>query len=238
MLTKNIDESQAILVVAASDIGAYRRRGQKEGAKLIHKLIKSINFDTKICDYGELFLNHFSLDDTHKTIDSEIKKVKDFGKPIILIGGDHSTSYGCMKNFPEAQIYMFDAHPDLVDDKDIITHGSFLRHFKNRARLFGTRYRTEQEANEISGLKEIKTDKAYISIDIDVLDPSIMPGVSHPVKGGWSLEKLEEEVKKIFETKNVVCIDINEFSPLMESEKSLETIEKLLRFVFQKFLSR
>jgi agmatinase len=237
MLTNNIDESQAILVVIPSDIGAYKRKGQKEGAKRIHKLIKKMTFAAEIADYGELFLNHFSLKKTHETIENEIKKIKDYGKPLIIIGGDHSISYGCMKNFPEAQIYLFDAHPDLIKEEGIITHGSFMQHFKNRSKIIGKRFKTKQEAEELITLGEIETDKAYVSIDLDVLDPSIMPGVSHPVSGGWSLEQLKNEISKVSDRKKVVCIDIVEFSSIVETTKSIKAIEDLLRFVFQKFLN-
>ena len=236
MLTNNIDESQAILVVIPSDIGAYKRKGQKEGAKKIYKLIKKMRFAADVADYGELFLNHFSLKNTHDTIEREIKDVKKYGKPLIIIGGDHSISYGCMKNFPKAQIYLFDAHPDLIKEDKNITHGSFMQHFKNRAKIIGKRYKTKQEAEELITLGEIETEKAYISIDLDILDPSIMPGVSHPVSRGWSLEQLKKEVGKIFDEKQVVCIDITEFSAVVETTKSIKAIEDLLRFVFQKFL--
>ena len=138
MLTNNVDESQAILVVIPSDIGAYKRRGQEVGAKVIYDLIKRMKFDLKILDYGEIFLDPFSLKKTHKIIEREIEKVIEFGKPIIVLGGDHSISYGCMKNFPEAQIHFFDAHPDLVKEKEHITHGSFMNYFKDRVKLYGT----------------------------------------------------------------------------------------------------
>ena len=237
MLTNNINESQAVLIVIPSDIGAYRRRGQVKGARLIHKLIKKMNFDTKILDYGELFLDHFSLENTHNQIEKDIVKAKSFEKPLLVIGGDHSISYGCMKSFPNSQVYMFDAHPDLIKDEKYITHGSFLRHFSNRAIIKGNRYQTKQERNDITNLKEIDTNDAYISIDLDVLDPSIMPGVSHPVRKGWDLNKLKNEISNIFEEKNVVCIDITEFSAIVEHKKSLKVIQELLDFLFQKFLS-
>jgi len=186
----------------------------------------------KILDYGRLWVSPFNLNKTHSIIEEEINKVKKFNKPILVIGGDHSISYGCMKNF-DCQILMFDAHPDLVND-DTINHASFLREFKDRATLFGTRYKTKQEEKSIKELKEKKSDEVYISIDVDILDPRIMPGVSHPVNNGWDLEKLKEELNLVFRTRKVVCLDIVEFCPLIEEKKSLSVIKEILKFIIPK----
>lgn len=58
------------------------------------------------------------------------------------------------------------------------------------------------------------TDDLYISIDLDVLDPSIMPATGTPEPGGLDWNTVITYLKKVFESKNVVGFDIVEFSPI------------------------
>lgn len=228
MITDNVEESDIIMVVAPSDIGSYRRYGQKKGAYKIYEMIKELETDVKILDYGELFLEDFDLNKTHKIIEEEITKIKEFNKPILLIGGDHSISYGSMRSFPKAQVHVFDAHPDLVMEEDI-TCQSFLTEFKSRLSLHGTRYFTTQEKKTMEQLTQCASNEVYISLDIDVLDPTIMPGVAYPVKNGWIIEQLLNEIKETVKDKKIVCIDIVEFCPLVEEMISSKTLKEVIK---------
>ncbi len=63
-------------------------------------------------------------------------------------------------------------------------------------------------------LHSIKTDKVYITIDVDGFDPSVMPGTGTPVPGGISWEYGEALIRMIMQTKEVVGSDIVEIAPL------------------------
>ncbi len=58
-------------------------------------------------------------------------------------------------------------------------------------------------------------DSIYISLDLDVLDPSVAPGVSNPEPGGLSFRELLEFLTKL-KDKRVVAADIVEFNPLVD----------------------
>jgi agmatinase len=61
---------------------------------------------------------------------------------------------------------------------------------------------------------ELMTDDVYITIDLDVLDPSIMPATGTPEPGGLMWYETLSYLKKVFAEKNVVGFDIVEFAPL------------------------
>jgi agmatinase len=58
------------------------------------------------------------------------------------------------------------------------------------------------------------TDDVYLTIDLDVFDPSIMPATGTPEPGGLQWYKTMKYLKKVFEQKNVVGFDIVEFAPI------------------------
>ena len=60
----------------------------------------------------------------------------------------------------------------------------------------------------------INSKNVYVTLDIDGIDPSHMPGAGTPVQGGLEWYFTIELLKKIFESKNVVGADIVEVSPL------------------------
>ena len=64
--------------------------------------------------------------------------------------------------------------------------------------------------------KEVKkglNEKVYISIDLDVLNPSIMPEVGNPEPGGLSFQELISFLKEAIEGKDIVGFDVVELSP-------------------------
>ena len=66
-------------------------------------------------------------------------------------------------------------------------------------------------------LKSIKTEKVYLSLDVDGIDPSFMPGTGTPVQGGLDWNYTLNLIEKLFEKKNVIGVDIVEVSPQQDS---------------------
>lgn len=57
------------------------------------------------------------------------------------------------------------------------------------------------------------TDNVFITFDLDVLDPSIMPSTGTPEPSGLLWSETVEFLKKVFEEKNVVGFDMVELCP-------------------------
>jgi agmatinase len=75
-------------------------------------------------------------------------------------------------------------------------------------------------------------EKTYLSIDIDVLDPSIAPGVEHPEPCGMSLESLLSLIQGIIERKDVVASDVVEVNPKLDTRNGITSINAS-RIIFE-----
>jgi len=63
----------------------------------------------------------------------------------------------------------------------------------------------------------MQVNTIYISVDLDVLDPSIAPGVSHPESGGLNMVELAQLLRSCFATGKVKYVDIAELNPLIDT---------------------
>ena len=134
----------------------------------------------------------------------------------------------------------FDAHPDFVSSTrnyygSVITDSSGYINFK-KSILIGTRAAEMEELKNASKQKlEIITpidiielginatvkkiiakcgsNKVYMSIDLDCMDPGVAPGVSVPAPGGLFPLDLIYMIKKISENLQILGMDIVELSP-------------------------
>ena len=61
----------------------------------------------------------------------------------------------------------------------------------------------------------------YVSIDIDVLDPSIAPGTGYAIPGGFSYRELWQILKLISQNFNIFGLDLVEVSPNLDTANNL-----------------
>jgi agmatinase len=76
-------------------------------------------------------------------------------------------------------------------------------------------------------------DKVYISLDLDVFDPGIMPSTGTPEPGGLSWEATMQFLKRVFELKDVKGFDIVELAPI----ENLKAPDFLVAKLYYKMLS-
>lgn len=192
--------------------------------------------DIPFFDIGDLHLTG-NLDNNLDEIRFTIKRILDDRKIPLSIGGEHLITLPIIQALSEIyhdlHIIAFDAHTDLSDKyRNIqLSHANVMRLVYNivgrkRLFMFGTRSGTKEdkqfmagnifssyEPPEASTIEKLKDKPIYISIDIDVLDPSIAPGVTTPEPLGWKYEELYETIKKFSRFKKIVGIDITELCP-------------------------
>lgn len=158
------------------------------------------------------------------------------GLPLLSLGGDHSVSYPLLRAFHhyhrELTVIHFDAHPDLYDELlgNRWSHASpFARVMEERlaSRLIQVGIRTltghqHQQAQQFGveiftmshweKFLELDIDgPVYITIDLDVLDPAFVPGVSHYEPGGMTTRELIRCIQSI--KAPVVGADLVEYNP-------------------------
>ena len=89
---------------------------------------------------------------------------------------------------------------------------NFWQKNKNTIKVFPwTKNAKIPAINEI--VKSIKTKKVYLSLDVDGIDPSFMPGTGTPVQGGLEWNYTLNLIEKLFQAKDVIGADIVEVSP-------------------------
>ena len=61
-------------------------------------------------------------------------------------------------------------------------------------------------------IANIKTDKVFLTIDLDGLDASLMPGVGTPESGGLSWYETLRFLRKLFQSKTIIGCDVMELA--------------------------
>ncbi|WP_416672616.1 agmatinase [Egbenema bharatensis] len=74
----------------------------------------------------------------------------------------------------------------------------------------------------------IPTSKVFFTIDLDGIDPTLIPGVGTPEPGGLNWYALTTFLKQVFETRDVIGCDVMELAPVSDSVVSEFTAAKLV----------
>jgi agmatinase len=75
-------------------------------------------------------------------------------------------------------------------------------------------------------------ENVYLSIDLDGLDPSVLPATGTPEPGGLSFRQLVSLIKAIGRSRRVVAADINELAKIEGSQVSEYTAAKIATKIF------
>jgi agmatinase len=77
-------------------------------------------------------------------------------------------------------------------------------------------------------IASISTERVFITIDLDGIDPALIPGVGTPEPGGLNWYALTTFLRRVFETHQVIGCDVMELAPLGDSVVSQFTAAKLV----------
>ncbi len=75
-------------------------------------------------------------------------------------------------------------------------------------------------------------ETVYLTIDLDGLDPSVIPGTGTPEPGGLTYRQLVELIKRLGQKRRVVAADINELAKIEGSQVSEYTAAKIATKLF------
>lgn len=170
-------------------------------------------------DYGDCLLDYGNHRKTPATIEREAAKILKSTSYLLTLGGDHFVTWPLLKAHAAKHgplaLVQFDAHQDTWDDDGKrIDHGSFVGRAvrdgvidPTRSIQIGIRTHAPQDFGirilhgyevEAMGAAEIAQTilthvgdaPAYLTFDIDCLDPAYAPGTGTPVAGGPSSAKI------------------------------------------------
>lgn len=172
----------------------------------------------------------------------------------VLLGGEHSVTIGSVraaaKVFPKLSVLQLDAHTDLRPEYE----GSPLNHacvmarvlescpavqvgirsmdaserpFLRKGRVFFARDIVYDTA-WIDRVVDELSDEVYVTFDLDVLDPSIMPATGTPEPGGLLWYDSLRLLRKVARRKRIVAFDVVELCPGTRDQASAFLAAKLI----------
>ena len=224
-------------------------------------LDKDLNEDAKVFDAGDLELIFGESVRVLEQVKEMTAIIVSDGKIPVMIGGEHSLTSAPVhilsKKFPDLEVIHFDAHTDLREDYlgNRWSHASVIKRCHDilgdgKIHSFGIRSGEKEEfywAKEhihlqrfnFDGLEEtvecLKGKPVYFTLDLDVLDPSILPGTGTPEAGGVTFDELRFAISKLSEL-NIVGIDVMELSPHYDHSGSSTAVAcKIIREILLTF---
>jgi len=171
-------------------------------------------------------------------VEDAVSEILEKNKFPVILGGEHSITIGCVgavaKKYKNLSVLQLDAHADMRDEYEgsKFNHACGIRRVreicssvvqvgirslseeeagyieKNRLKVY---YWNRYDVNEI--VKNLR-ENVYITLDIDVFDPSEMPSVGTPEPGGLCWKEVTSIVREVAEKRNVVGFDLCELAPI------------------------
>jgi agmatinase len=205
----------------------------------------------RIVDVGDVDVIYTRPDKSWDNATEMVRAVLARGAMPVVLGGDHGISFGIARAFSEPMsVVHFDAHIDYQPFVHgvVHSHGNPMRMITSldtvdRIIQVGIRsFRTHQQdvldslgdGNTVITVRQSrelgpegianllpKGRPVYVSIDIDSLDPSIMPGTTTPEPSGFTYDELRDNLAALARHADVVGFDLVEVNPMVDVATSL-----------------
>ena len=194
---------------------------------------------TRFHDFGDVNVVPGNCEATCRIVEDTVNEILDLNIRPIVIGGEHSASIGAIKalikRYGKLTVVHLDAHRDLAFDfiGEKYSHATVMRRAHEMGVdlvQIGIRSSSADENEFVKSTYNIQTFKnkdvhkhmdaieyflinidgpIYISIDMDVIDPSIAPNVGNPTPGGLFISEIEAIIETLAH-RNVVGLDVVE----------------------------
>jgi agmatinase len=191
----------------------------------------------RYADAGDLEFPFGNRDEVLSRIRQAAQQVVQAGKHWIGLGGEHLVTLpvieAYLEKYPDLAVIQFDAHADLRDDYlgEKLSHATVMRRVVDligaeRFAQIGIRSGPKSEFDWMTTngtlmrqpeqltarLTQWQNRPVFITVDLDVLDPSILPGTGTPEPGGLSFAELQSWFTLLKDI-NLVGFDAVELSP-------------------------
>ncbi len=207
--------------------------GLEEYSPIFDKHLEDCNFH----DAGDL---EFPLGNTKKTLEviaENVRQIYKDGKRVFGIGGEHLVTYpeiiAVSEFYNDLAIVHFDAHTDLRQEYmgEELSHSAVIRLSTKfvkpeNIKQIGIRSGMKEEfefmkehntlATSYKDLDKLRNKPIFVTVDLDVLDTSIMPGTGTPEVGGLEFKELIGWFKYLKDF-NIVGADVVELAPDYDS---------------------
>jgi agmatinase len=188
------------------------------------------------------------------------------GKFPVVLGGEHSITPGAVKAFKEVyenlSVLHMDAHYDMRDEYlgSKFNHACAARRTSEICPIVqvGVRSLSKEERDFLSAatapiktmdvydildrpfwkdeVSKALTDNVYVTIDLDVFDPSLVPAVGTPEPGGIGWYETLELLRSVSKDRKIVGFDVMELCPIPGQPASdflaAKLVYRLLGYIF------
>lgn len=245
------DINSSFMRGAASGPAAIRKALGSEHANGAAEIGGVYGMDARLHDAGDLPLQEEAGD--HDLIMDAVSQAIAAGEMPFCLGGDHAITFpaaaAVAKAYGRLNILHFDAHPDLYDNfqRNMRSHASpfarimeagiarrlvqvGIRTLNLHQAAQGQRFGVEmiQMADFVPDKVPVLDGPLYVTFDLDGLDPSAAPGVSHHEPGGLTVREALAVLSR--QTAKIAGADIVELNPTRDLNDLTATVAaKLVR---------
>jgi agmatinase len=203
-----------------------------------------------------------SPEDLVNSVQSKVSHLLSEKKFPVIVGGNHTVSIGSIRAFGEKyrnlSVLQLDAHSDLRQEYEgsALNHACAMARAREVAKVIqvGIRSMSAEElpfvdwnnvypAHRLYYKKDLYSkaldsldENVYVTIDLDVFDPSIMPSTGTPEPGGPDYYEIMHFLRDVAERRNIVGFDVVELCPnpsdKMPDFVAAKVIYQLLSYIF------
>ena len=206
--------------------------------------------DLSLADIGDVECS--GVDSALKEVEETVGSFSSFP---VMLGGEHTVTLGALRSLEPDLVVVFDAHLDLRDElfDERMCHATYLRRgyeeLGYKAVTLGARALSGEEVEFAKSTRDIRyltaldimrqdpvalvsdimeeSERVYVSLDMDVLDPSAAPAVGNPHPEGLSVTHVMDIVEQVMGGK-VVGLDVTEVCPHYDTGQTATTAAYLV----------
>jgi agmatinase len=206
--------------------------------------------DLSLADIGDV-----ECPDVAKALSGIEETVGSFSGFPVMLGGEHTVTLGALRSLEPDLVVVFDAHLDLRDELfgEKMCHATYLRRGYEelgfKAVVLGARALSGEEVEFAKSTGDIRymtaldmlredpvsmvqgvvrgSDKVYVSLDMDVLDPSVAPAVGNPHPEGLSVTVVMDIIEQVM-GERVCGFDVTEVYPHYDTGQTAATAAYLV----------
>jgi agmatinase len=177
-------------------------------------------------------------------IAGSVRKILELKQIPVVLGGEHTVTWGVIKGYLDAGVKDFgvvqiDAHADLRDayEGDRYSHASVMRRVVEAGvplvqlgvRAFCEEERDARKMHKVlafdaadlvpKGISKIRLPKSFpksvfFTLDVDGVDPSVLPATGTPVPGGLGWYQTLGLFESVARQRRIIGFDVMEFAPI------------------------
>jgi agmatinase len=183
----------------------------------------------------------YSSEEMVETVGNRVSRFVADGKLPLVLGGEHAVAVGAFQTLRERHASLcylsLDAHADLRPsyEGNPLSHASVSARFRDTSEgvHVGVRSLSVEESQTIKEQRipcvwawetrikgwservfEHLGDPVYLSLDLDVFDPSVLPAVGCPEPGGLSWWEVDRLLRDVAARRRIVGVDVSELAPM------------------------